>query len=205
MSLVALYSPDWDSRPHPDTAVLLLHGYGSNERDLPGIVAQLGVDAPVASLRAPLALGDGAYAWFPLDQTLDFPREAVDDATNILWQWIDEKVAPETKLIVVGFSQGGCMASQLLRSRPERLASTVILSGFVVDALQPADGRLATERPTVFWGRGTSDTVIPPALVAVASARLGAMTTLTERIYEGLPHSVSDRELADVKAYLARP
>jgi len=204
MTLIALYSPDWESRPHPDTAVLLLHGFGSNERDLPGIVAQLGVDAPMASLRAPLELGEGAYAWFPLDQELHIAREPVEDATNIVWQWVDEEVDPETKLIVVGFSQGGCMATQLLRTRPERIADTVILSGFVLDDPQPADARLATERPAVFWGRGTADAVIPPALVAVASERLDAMTTLTVRIYEGLPHSVNDQELADVKAHLAR-
>ena len=204
MTLTALYSPDWESRPASETIVLLLHGYGSNERDLPGIVAQLGVDAPMASLRAPVDMGGGAYAWFPLDESLDFPRETVDDATNILWQWIDENVAPETKLITVGFSQGGCMASQLLRSRPERIASTVILSGFVLDGLQPADARLSEERPAVFWGRGTADTVIPPALVALASVWLGTHTTLTEKVYPGLAHSVHDQELADVKAYLAR-
>jgi phospholipase/carboxylesterase len=205
MTLVALYSPDWASRPKPDTAVLLLHGFGSNERDLPGIVAQLGVDAPMASLRAPLELEEGAYAWFPLDAELSITREPVEDATNIVWQWVDENVDPETKLIVVGFSQGGCMATQLLRTRPERIADTVILSGFVLDAPQPADARLAESRPSVFWGRGTADGVIPPALVAAASARLDALATLTVRIYEGLPHSVNDQELADVKAHLARP
>jgi phospholipase/carboxylesterase len=204
MTLVALYSPDWASRPKPDKAVLLLHGFGSNERDLPGIVAQLGVDAPMASLRAPLELGDGAYAWFALNAELNITREPVEDATNIVWQWVDENVNPETKLIVVGFSQGGCMATQLLRTRPERIADTVILSGFVLDAPQPADARLAESLPPVFWGRGTADTVIPPTLVAAASALLDSLTTLTVRIYEGLAHSVDDRELADVKAHLAR-
>jgi phospholipase/carboxylesterase len=204
MTLVALYSPDWATRTRPDTAVLLLHGFGSNERDLPGIVAQLGVDAPMASLRAPLELGEGAYAWFPLDAELHITREPVEDATNIVWQWVDANVDPETKLIVVGFSQGGCMATQLLRTRPERIADTVILSGFVLDGPQPADARLAESRPPVFWGRGTADGVIPPALVAVASARLGVLTTLTEKVYPGLAHSVHDQELADVKEHLAR-
>lgn len=204
MTLTALYSPDWASRPNPETILLLLHGYGSNERDLPGIAEHLGVDAPMASLRAPLGMGAGAYAWFPLDANLSIDREPVEDATNILWQWVDENVAPETKIIVIGFSQGGLMATQLLRTKPERIADTVILSGFVLDGPQPADARLATERPAVFWGRGTADAVIPPALVDAASARLGALTTLTERVYEGLPHSINDRELADVRAHLAR-
>ncbi len=204
MTLTALHSPDWDSRPTPDTIVLLLHGYGSNQNDLPGIASHLGVDAPWASVRAPLEMGYGAAAWFPLDDALRFEPEPIADATAILWQWIDSNVAPETRLITVGFSQGGFMASQLLRTRPERVAHTVILSGFVMDTEQPADARLAEERPAVFWGRGTADAVIPPGLVAVASAWFGTHTTLTEKVYAGLAHSVHDQELADVKAHLTR-
>jgi phospholipase/carboxylesterase len=204
MTLAALFGPDWASRPNPDTIVLLLHGYGSNERDLPGIVEHLGVDAPMASVRAPLELGPGAYAWFPLDQELHITSEPVEDATTILWQWIDANVAPETKIIAIGFSQGGCMATQLLRTRPERIADTVILSGFVLDGVQPADARLAEERPAVFWGRGTADAIVPPTHVAAASGWLSTHTTLTEKVYPGLAHSVNDQELADVKAHLAR-
>ena len=56
-------------------------------------------------------------------------------------------------MAAVGFSQGGLMATQLLRTRPGRVAATVVLSGFVQAAPQPADEQLAAERPAVFWGR----------------------------------------------------
>ncbi len=204
MTLVALYSPDWDSRLNPDSIVMLLHGYGSNERDLPGIAEYLGVDAPVVSLRAPIDMGGGANAWFPIDESLNFDAQPIEDSTAILWQWIDANVAPQTSLIVVGFSQGGLMASQLLRTRPERVKDTVILSGFVLGNEQPADARLAAERPAVFWGRGTVDAVIPPLLVTQAALWLGAHTTLTEKVYPGLAHSVHGDELADIKAHLNR-
>ncbi|WP_291382201.1 hypothetical protein [Demequina sp.] len=206
MTLEALYSPDWASRPDPDTMVLLLHGYGSNERDLPGIAPYLGVDAPWASVRAPVEMGYGGAAWFPL---ADDPARWLDPApiaasTAALWEWVDENVSPTAKLITVGFSQGGLMASQLLRTRPERIANTVILSGFVLAADQPADARLAEERPAVFWGRGTADAVVPEPLVTAASAWLRTHTTLTEKVYPGLAHSVHDQELADVTAHLNR-
>lgn len=204
MTLTALFSPDWESRPHPDTIVMLFHGYGSNERDLPGIVEHLGIDAPMVSLRAPLDMGGGAAAWFPLDENLTISRQPVEDATTIVWKWVDENVAPETRIITIGFSQGGLMASQLLRTRPERIADTVILSGFVLGTDQPADALLAAERPSVFWGRGTADAVIPPLLVVGASLWLRNHTTLTEKAYPGLAHSVHDQELADLKAYLHR-
>lgn len=204
MTLTALYSPDWDTRPEPETAVLLLHGYGSNERDLPGIAQYLGLDAPLASLRAPLDMGSGAYAWFPLDDDDWLEPAPVNAATNALWEWIDQNVSPATRLVVVGFSQGGCMASQLLRSRPERISHTVIFSGFVLDTVQPADARLSELMPPVFWGRGTVDTIIPATLVAHAAGWLPQHTTLTEKVYPGLGHSVNDRELADAQDFLSR-
>ncbi len=206
MTLQALYSPDWADRPDADTIVLLLHGYGSNERDLPGIAPYLGVDAPWASLRAPVEVGYGAAAWFPLadDPSRWLDPAPIEAATAALWEWVDENVSPTAKLITVGFSQGGMMASQLLRTRPERIADSVILSGFVLAADQPADARLTEERPAVFWGRGTADAIVPEPLVAAASAWLGPHTTVIEKVYEGLAHSVHDQELADVKAYLNR-
>ena len=204
MTLAALLSPDWESRPNPETIVMLFHGYGSNERDLPGIVEHLGLDMPLVSLRAPLDMGAGAAAWFPLDENLTISRQPVEDSTTIVWNWVDENVAPETRIITIGFSQGGLMASQLLRTRPERIADTVILSGFVLGAEQPADAFLAAERPSVFWGHGTADAVIPQLLVVGASLWLRNHTTLTEKVYPGLAHSVHDQELADLKAYLHR-
>ncbi len=206
MTLEALYSPDWASRPDPATIVLLLHGYGSNERDLPGLAPHLGVDAPWASVRAPIEMGYGAAAWFPLADSPErwLAPAPIETATSTLWEWMDDNVSPGTRLVTVGFSQGGVMATQLLRTRPERIADTVILSGFVLGVDQPADGRLAQERPAVFWGRGTTDAVVPEPLVTAASAWLEAHTTLTEKVYPGLGHSVHDQELADVKAHLAR-
>ena len=156
------------------------------------------------SLRAPLDLGAGAAAWFPLDENLTIATQPVEDATTIVWNWIDENVAPETRIITIGFSQGGLMASQMLRTRPERIADTVILSGFILGAEQPADAQLAAERPSVFWGRGTADAVIPHLMVVAASLWLRNHTTLTEKVYTGLAHSVHDQELSDVKAYLHR-
>ena len=204
MTLSAVFSPDWQARKAPATAILLLHGYGSNENDLPGIAPYLGVDAPWASVRAPLSMGYGGASWFPLEGNDWLDPLPAEKSTAILWQWIDANIAAGTKLIPVGFSQGGLMAAQLLRTRPERIADTVILSGFVLDAEQPADAALAAERPAVFWGRGTADAVIPPELVTAASAWLGTHTTVTEKVYAGLAHSVHDQELADVKAHLNR-
>ena len=95
------------------------------------------------------------------------------------------------------------MALELLRRAPERFAFAVSLAGFALPGERDGDERMAQLAPPVFWGRGTADGVIPEASVARTQEWLPAHSTLDERIYEGLGHSVSELELADVAAFIA--
>jgi phospholipase/carboxylesterase len=94
------------------------------------------------------------------------------------------------------------MALQLLRAAPDRFSFAVNLSGFAASGPQAGDARLAERPLPVFWGRGTSDGVIPASAVERTQAWLPGHSTLTERIYEGLPHSISQAELGDVVNFL---
>ena len=53
--------------------------------------------------------------------------EPIAAATDLLWEWIDTTVGAEAPLLVVGFSQGGLMGTQLLRTRPERVRSRLTI------------------------------------------------------------------------------
>lgn len=124
-------------------------------------------------------------------------------ATDAIWQWVDATLPADARVVPIGFSQGGLMASQLLRTDASRTVAPVILGGFVQGAEQPEDDRLAAEKPAVFSGRGDEDRVIAPAAVARTDAWLPAHTTLTARTYPGLAHGINQAELADVREYLA--
>jgi phospholipase/carboxylesterase len=54
----------------------------------------------------------------------------------------------------------------------------------------------------VFSGRGTADDVIPAWRFADTADWLPDHTRLTERIYEGLGHSLNDAMLGDVVTFL---
>jgi phospholipase/carboxylesterase len=187
----------------PPAVALLLHGYGSNERDLAGLVPMLGLQLPWASLRAPLPAGPGT-AWFEITTPGSPDAEPVEAATAAIWAWVDEHLDATTRVVPIGFSQGGLMATQLLRTRPERVLAPVVLGGFVLGAPQPADAELAASRPAVFWGRGADDRVITPHAIVRTSEWLPAHSTLTERVYPGLAHGIDARELADVREFLTR-
>jgi phospholipase/carboxylesterase len=187
----------------PPAVALLLHGYGSNERDLAGLVPMLELQLSWASLRAPLPVGPGT-AWFEITTPGSPDAAPVEAATAAIWAWVDEHLDATTRVVPIGFSQGGLMATQLLRTRPERVLAPVVLGGFVLGAPQPADAELAASRPAVFWGRGAEDRVIAPHAIVRTSEWLPAHSTLTERVYPGLAHGIDARELADVRDFLTQ-
>jgi phospholipase/carboxylesterase len=197
-------SADWPEGAVEDQPVaVLLHGYASNEHDLASLVPALGLALPWASLRAPVVLAAGAAAWFAITSPGDPDPAPVAAATDAIWAWIDRHAGPAAQVVPIGFSQGGFMVSQLLRTRPDRVLAPVVLAGFVLGAEQPADAELRARRPAAFWGRGDVDGVIPPEAVARTAAFLPAHTTLVERIYPGLGHGVSPEEIDDVRTFLA--
>jgi phospholipase/carboxylesterase len=187
--------------------LVLLHGLGSHEGDLFSLGAYLPLEPVLASLRAPIDLGGGANSWFPLALPLDPEADFldpvdVDTGADAVLGWLDE-LRHDGPIGLIGFSQGGATALQLLRRDPERFAFAVVLSGFVAPGTDAtADARLAQRRPDVFWGRGTLDSVVPPRAIAQTAAWLPEHTTLDARVYEGVAHGVSQEELADVSAFI---
>jgi phospholipase/carboxylesterase len=192
------------SHPGPVTA-LFLHGWGSDERDLASLSSYLPAGMPWASVRAPLRHPAFGYAWYPLDSEDSWDAvEPIEVATEALWSWIDSALATEARVLPIGFSQGGLMASQLLRTRPERVAATVILSGYVRSGEERADAVLAQSLPRVFWARGGADPVIPQRALMQTEEFLAAHATPEIRVYPGLGHSVSERELEHLQVFLER-
>jgi phospholipase/carboxylesterase len=182
--------------------LVLLHGFGSHEGDLFGLSPQLPLGPVIASVRAPLDAGQGGFAWAPLSRQTDAATVAkgADEVAGALLEWLG--TTESTSVGLLGFSQGAAVSMQLLRNAPDRFAFAVNLSGFAVPDDNAGDAELARVSPPVFWGHGTADQVITPDLIAYTQEWLPGHSTLTERIYEDLPHSISRPELDDVNAFI---
>lgn len=194
------------TRPSSERAgsplLVAMHGVGSNERDLLGLAPALPAAWTMASLRAPLPWGQG-HSWYPLGTPGSPALEPVDAAVADVLAWIDSVAADHPRIGLLGFSQGGSMALQLLRARPAGFAFAVSLSGFVVPGVTDArDEAVAAVRPRVFIGHGDLDPVIPAEATARTQVWAAAHTDVTDREYAGLPHAVSAAELADVAAFI---
>lgn len=196
----------WSPNPAGRPLLLLLHGYGSDERDLFGLVPYLPPAFAVASVRAPLAPPFPApgYSWYPIEGLDDRDPAHVTAAATRLIEWTDAAASAHPSIGLLGFSQGAAVALQALRLDPARFAFAVNLSGYVTPGELPRDPELAERRPPVFWGRGTNDDVIPGFLVDHTTQWLPGHADLSGRVYPGLTHSVSEQELADVRVFLEK-
>lgn len=186
--------------------LVLLHGYGADENDLFGLIPYLPEGIAVASVAAPLAppWPMPGRSWYPIEGLDGRSSTAVTAAAEALLRWLDTAAADAPSVALLGFSQGAAIALQSLRLVPERFGSVVALSGYAAPDDLPEDEALAALRPPVFWGRGTNDEVIPPALVAHTAQWLPTHSELSGRVYTGLTHSISEEELADVRVFLTK-
>ena len=148
--------------------VILLHGYGSNGDDLIGLAPHWRPSLPDTAFVSPNAPercpgAPGGYQWWAL--TGGDRAKGAGSAAPVLDAFIDAELArhslDESRLALVGFSQGTMMALQVGPRRARPLAGIVGYSGMLADEAALADP--ATTRPPVLLIHGDADPMIPIA------------------------------------------
>jgi phospholipase/carboxylesterase len=181
--------------------VVLLHGRGGREGDMTQFFGRLPSAYVAVSVCAPRPDGTG-FSWLAEKESEPSLARSLDDAAISLLQWIAAARRDAPFVGLVGWSQGGAVALQALRIAPEVPAFVVTLGGFSGGSFQADDGYLARLRPPVFWGHGDVDDVIPEDDVAFLGALLRSHSMLTEVVYSGMGHQISDAAIEDVREFL---
>lgn len=205
--------------------LVLMHGFGSFEGDLMGLAPHLPQGFVLAAPRAPLVVPPpmmNGFSWWPLpfgpnglplkqSDPEQFLGSGPHVAAVAVFEWLDAldaRVRGENgatglgTVALMGFSQGGCMVTSLLRMQPERFAGGVNCSGFVAPGSFEGDAALAELRPPMFWGRDEADPVIDERRIALTSAWAPAHTSLEHKLYSGILHGIGADELVDIRAFL---
>lgn len=158
--VVATYGATDTSAP----LVVLLHGRGSNEREILSLAPHLPDTVACAAVRAPIAEGAG-FAWFA-NRGIGRPVAAsLAAAMDWFRGWLDSVAPVGRPVILLGFSGGAAFAGGLVLADPARFAGAAILYGTLpFDAAVPVSaGRLAGV--PVFVAQGDQDSVIPRELL----------------------------------------
>jgi phospholipase/carboxylesterase len=190
--------------------LVMLHGYGSNEKDLISLAPALDNRLRIISVRAPLMLGDDMYGWFPIEFTpygITADREAAGRALGQLTAFLREIVSnyrPQGgKVFLMGFSQGAVMNYLTAFNAPELLHGVIALSGQLPEP-RPEECKmpLGLESLPFLVVHGLYDDVLPIAKGRDAGQWLKEnLSDITYREYP-MAHQINDDALALVAAWL---
>lgn len=196
----------------PFPTILALHGWGASAHDLLGLSPYLhGGEALVICPQGPVAFQTGpgqmGHGWFPITSggPMD-PGEFAkgrDALRTFVDQALDHFPIDPRKLAVMGFSQGGVMAFDLVLRDPARFTGMAGLSTWLPNDLANTIPEADTlEHFPVLVQHGASDPMIPVDRGRETRDRLTRMNVdLSYREYE-MQHEVSPESLRDLVTWL---
>ena len=209
LPLAYLEQTQSDARNQP--LVIFLHGFGSNEADLFGIKDALPSTWTYLSARAPMPVDPSGYRWFarkPGEGDYDGETADLQRSAQLIEDFVSKATAKydthSDRVFLVGFSQGAIMAYEVGLRKPAMVRGIAALSGSVLPVLKAElkpDESL--NRLAIFIGHGTLDQALPYASATRANEVLLGLGLKPEfHGYMGMPHTVSEAEIQDLKAWL---
>ena len=188
-----------------ELAMILVHGRGASAESMLLFADEFGRDS--IHYRALQASG---HTWYP--QSFLAPKEQNQPGINSGLQAIYDQIQllnnsgiATEKIILLGFSQGACLSSELAARHPQQFGGIVAFSGGLIgDEINPKDYKGSFEDTPIFMGCSDRDPHIPQERVDETEQvfrQLGAK--VTKKIYKGMGHTVNRDEIENVQKMIA--
>ena len=186
-------------------AVVMVHGRGSSADNILTLAPEIAAD-DVAFL-APQAAGG---TWYPLGfmSPIALNEPGISSGMRAIARLLDRIAAagvPPERTVLLGFSQGACLATEYAARHAQRYGGVAGLSGGLIGPDDtPRDYAGSLDGTPVFLGCSDVDFHIPAERVretAEVLRRLGGDVDM--RLYRGMGHTVNEDELEAVRALLA--
>ncbi|MCG3211532.1 MAG: hypothetical protein FOGNACKC_05178 [Anaerolineae bacterium] len=187
-------------------AMVMIHGRGATAESILELAPEF--DQPGFAYLAPQAAGNTWYPQrfiAPLASNEPYLSAALAKVGETLRQAAAGGIPPE-QTILLGFSQGACLALEFAARNARRYGGVVALSGGLIGPDgTPRDYPGSLAGTPVFIGCSDVDFHIPVERVhhsAEVMAGLGG--SVTQRIYPGMGHTVNQDEIDFVKELMAQ-
>jgi phospholipase/carboxylesterase len=184
-----------------DVAMILVHGRGATPESILTLADEFG--EPELHYVAPRASQSTWYPYsFLMPEIQNQPglNSGLQAIHNLIETLLSMGINRE-KIIIGGFSQGACLATEFAARHPVKYGGIVALSGGLIgDSVDIGQYEGNMEGAPVFLGCSDVDPHIPVERVHETEAvfqKLGA--EVTKKIYPGMPHTVIEDELKHVK------
>lgn len=212
--------------PHPDAAIIWLHGLGADGHDFESIVPELNLPEnlhvrfifPHAPKR-PVTVNGGYVmrAWYDIvgpaalsagssSQLMGEDEEGIRSSSKQIFELIEnekKKGIIPTRMILAGFSQGGAMTLFSGLRYPQKLAGLMVLSAYLPLAeLLTAEMSEANSKTSVFMAHGRQDNVVPFEGARISKEFLIKRGIPVEWHEYAMPHSLHPQEIRDISNWI---
>jgi predicted esterase len=187
-------------------AAIMLHGRGRDAAEMAALAADIGVEG--IRYYCPEAPG---RTWYPerFIEPLEKNQPALGESLATVEALLEELYGlgfPDERIVLAGFSQGGCLAAQTLLQRPSNFAAGMLFTGGLIGpprTIWRSPGRLR-DVPVLLTGSET-DEWVPAWRTRETEAVLSALGARVEMmIYPERAHIVSEDEISRARALLER-
>jgi phospholipase/carboxylesterase len=180
-------------------AMILVHGRGASAADIMTLGTEL--MQPGFAYLAPQAAGNAWYPYpftAPMESNEPYLSSALEVLATVLASV--EETVPAERVVLLGFSQGACLALEFAARHARRYGAVVGLSGGLIGPEgTPRDYPGDFGGTPTFLGCSDVDPHIPKERVIASGdvfERMGARITV--RLYPGMPHTVNEDEIRTV-------
>jgi predicted esterase len=182
-------------------AAICIHGRGASAEDILGIAPELGT-TDVAYL-APQAAGNTWYPYSflsPIAQNEPGLTSALGVISGLVTDLGSRGYASD-RVVILGFSQGACLALEFAARNARRYAAVIALSGGLIGPSgTPRNYSGSMDGTPVFLGCSDIDAHIPVERVHESADVFRRMQArVDERIYKRMGHTINADELAAVR------
>lgn len=185
-----------------NAAMVMLHGRGASAQDILTLARELGGVKDFAFL-APQAANSTWYPYRflePMERNEPFLSSALLMVERVVEKITDAKIQPE-RIMLLGFSQGACLALEYSARHAQKYGGIAGLSGGLIgpdDTSREYAG--AFQQTPVFLGCSDIDFHIPKERVIETAEIFNMMgAEVTMRLYPNMDHTVNLDELEFVR------
>ncbi len=185
--------------------MIMLHGRGATAENILGLMDEL--DHSDYAYLAPQAAGNTWYPYTflaPLVNNEPYLSSALAKVENVLAMVVAAGI-PAGRILLLGFSQGACLASEFVARNARRYGGLVALSGGLIGPDgTPRDYHGQLSGTPIFLGCSDIDPHIPKERVLESAEVFRVMGgDVTARLYPQMGHTINPDELEMVRSIMA--
>jgi phospholipase/carboxylesterase len=162
-----------------DSLCIMLHGYGADGEDMINVAVEMSMYLPNTHFVAPNApepclTAPGFFQWYGVEHgsaAADVAAEALAPRINLYTDGqLDRLGLDSSRLVLLGFSQGGGIMLETALRRSIPCAAALIYTGSLRNRHKLDE--VVQSRPPVMFIHGDEDEIVPPHKVQEASSAL---------------------------------